>query len=456
MRIKGAIAVTRFGMGARSGEIEKASSDPKGWLEDQLSRTAHAQIKDAKLLTTKQAVNATLTHFQQVRTARQDAKKNGGDRTVLRALNKKHREGFVTDVVARNVHAVQTRYGFLERWVRFWSNHFTVSVRKPELLRIVGPYEQDAVRTHAFGSFEKLLTEAVLHPAMLIYLDNQKSFGPNTTIAKRRKLGLNENLAREILELHTVSVDGGYTQGDVEEFARALTGWTVGSPRLKSRKVGETIFEERLHEPGDRTVLGITYREAGAVQALAILKELARHPATAEHIATKLARHFIADDASERSIDKLTRTFRNTNGDLTEIARTLINLDEAWRDDARKFKTPEELLISSARIVGLPSVYGRGARQVYRSLGQSPFTAQSPDGWADDAASWAGPDAIKKRLEWANRAARLSAADTAPLEFIAEAVGPLASERTLQAIEQAESRRQGLTLALMSPEFQRR
>ena len=138
------------------------------------------------------------------------------------------------------------------------------------------------------------------------------------------------------------------------------------------------------------------------------------------------------------------------------VAKTLISLDEAWRPQPRKFKTPEEMLISSARLLGVQPVYGRGARRVYQSLGQSPFTAPSPDGWSDEAASWAGPDAIKKRLEWANRTARLSAPNHVPLDFIADAVGSLASERTRLAIALAESRQQGLTLALMSPEFQRR
>ena len=455
MSLDAAIAVTRFGMGARSGELVAVASDPRGWLLDQLANPANAMITDPSLPNTKQAVQATLSHFQKRRELQKQAKQTG-NKKALQMHNRQQRQAFIKDVAARNLHAARTPFGFMERWVRFWSNHFTVSVRKPELLRIVGPHERDAIRAFAFGRFETLLTKAVLHPAMLIYLDNQKSFGPNTPIAKRRKLGLNENLAREILELHTVGVEGGYTQKDVEEFARALTGWTVASPKIRSRKIGETVFEERLHEPGDRTVLDVTYREAGAVQALAILKELARHPATAEHIATKLARHFIADDVSRRSIRALKRTFQQSGGNLTEMAKTLISLDEAWQPKARKFKTPEEMLISSARLLGVPAVYGRGARRVYQSLGQSPFTAPSPDGWSDEAASWAGPDAIKKRLEWANRTARLSAPNHVPLDFLRHAVGALASERTQSAIALAESRQQGLTLALMSPEFQRR
>lgn len=455
MSIKGAIAVTRFGMGARAGEIIDVSSDPKGWLLSQLAEPDRAQIRGNDLLTTKQAVEETISHFQRRRELQRQAT-SGERQQQLQMHNRKQREAFIADVSARNVHAVNTPDGFLERWVRFWSNHFTVSARKPELLRIVGPYERDAIRAHAFGSFETLLTKAVLHPAMLVYLDNQRSFGPNTPIAQRRKLGLNENLAREILELHTIGVDGGYTQQDVEEFARALTGWTVGSPRLRSRKIGETVFEERLHEPGDRTVLGVRYREAGAVQALAILKELARHPSTAEHLATKLARHFIADDPSDTDVQSLKRVYQDSDGDLTEVARSLINLNRSWAPEARKFKTPEELLISSARLLGLPSVYGRGARRVYQSLGQAPFTAPGPDGWSDEAAAWAGPDAIKKRLEWANRTARLAAPASMPIAFVTDALGPLASDRTRKAVNQAESRRQGLTLALMSPEFQRR
>jgi uncharacterized protein (DUF1800 family) len=293
------------------------------------------------------------------------------------------------------------------------------------MIGLVGPFEREAIRPHVFGPFNMLLGASSFHPAMLTYLDAVRSFGPSTQIAQRRKIGLNENLAREILELHTLGVDTGYTQADVIEFAKALTGWTIGGPQImrmaslgagqgqglggagrlrqaaRSRgalspgedATGEAIFIEALHEPGARTVLAKSYGGAAKTQAAVILDDLARHPATAHHIARKLARHFIADDPPAAAIAKIEEAFNQSHGDLAHVARTVIDLPEAWGPAPQKFKTPEELIVSVARATGgLPAdrkanrpAFG-DQRAVYQSLGQQPFGAPSPAGWPDDTA----------------------------------------------------------------------
>ena len=205
-------------------------------------------------------------------------------------------------------------------------------------------------------------------------------------------------------------------------------------------------------------MLGKTYRQDGAEQAKDILKDLAHHPSAINHIATKLARHFISDAPPASAIEKLESVFLKTGGDLSELARAVIHLDDAWQAESQKLKTPEELLVSSARALGGYAIFGgvRDLRKIYESLGQPPFGAPAPEGWSDNAADWAGPDAIKKRLEWANRVGQRGQSKVTASEFIENALGPLASSATRTSISRAESNAQGLTLALMSPEFQRR
>jgi uncharacterized protein (DUF1800 family) len=472
----GAIAATRFGMGAGSGEIADAASDPRGWLMTQIRQGA-ALITDADLQTSRQA----LASFAEYRRERQKEDRRPGETgqsmapgvgrqvdastdeaaaaEVRNQVQRLTRGGLQRDIAARTRHAATTRASFAERWARFWSNHFTVAARKLETIGLAGPYEREAIRPHVFGSFRVLLREASLHPGMLIYLDANRSVGPNAPIARRRdNLGLNENLAREILELHTLGVGSGYTQADIVEFAKALTGWTAGRGPGGGGEdgIGGSRFVTALHEPGPRTVAGRRYPEGGAEQAQAILDALAADKATARHVATKLARHFVADAPPPSAIARLERIFLATDGDLSELARAVIALPEAWAPEPVKFKTPDELLISLARLAGPEVSLGRDPRTVYQSLAQQPLGAPSPAGWSDTAETWSGSDAVMKRLEWANAAARRIPASLAPNGFLDQALGPLAGVRTREAIARAESAEQGLTLALMSPEFQRR
>jgi uncharacterized protein (DUF1800 family) len=479
-RLQGAIAVTRFGMGARPGEIAAASSDPRGWLKAQVRANA-AVIPADGLLSAKDMLAARQEALANVAPGQRgkDGVDTGTQQMARQQVQRENRDGLQKEIEARARQAVSTSDPFAERWLRFWANHFTVAARNGQLAGLVGPFEREAIRPHVFSNFANLLGHASLHQGMLVYLDAARSFGPSTMIAERRNAGLNENLAREILELHTLGVGSGYTQADIIEFAKALTGWTIGSPqaarfaasgkkgaRGKGRaqripatlqdQIGDSVFVESLHEPGARTVLGNTYGGPARQQASAILDDFARHPAAARHIAAKLARHFVADEPPPSAVARLEAAFTKSGGDLSVLAHAVVDLDEAWGETPAKFKTPEELLVSAARAAGLQAVFGGAQRQVYQSLAQQPFTAPSPAGWPDDTPSWSGADAVKKRLEWANAVARRMARGETPSQFLDRSLGEIAGDRTRQAVARAESAEQGFTIALMSPEFQRR
>lgn len=486
-QLQGAIAAARFGMGARPGEIAAASSDPRGWLKAQIGPNA-ALIPGDGLLSVKQVFAARRDAYSGMapedrpgspqRQTAADAPRSEAQQMIQQQVQREARDGLGREIEARTRHAASTPNSFSERWLRFWSNHFTVAARNAQTIGLAGPFEREAIRPHVFGNFQALLGAASFHPGMLVYLDATRSIGPSTQAAQRRDAGLNENLAREILELHTLGVGAGYTQADIIEFAKALTGWTVGGPQTQrlvgvgagrgrnaragqladamADSIGETVFVEPLHEPGARTLLGKKYAGPARQQAAAILDDIAVNPATARHIATKLARHFVADQPPPAAVAKLESAFLKSQGNLSTLARAVVDLDEAWAEAPQKFKTPEELLVSSARAAGPQATFGGAQRQVYVSLAQQPFSAPSPAGWPDDTASWSGADAIKKRLEWANAVSRRMVRSETPTDFLDRALGPIATAKTRQAVARAESAEQGFTLALMSPEFQRR
>ena len=479
-QLQAAIAATRFGMGARPGEIKAAASDPRGWLKAQIRPDA-AIIPADGLLSAKQVLEARQDAYVGMAppgAPGQAALRTDAQQKIQQQVQRETREGLQKEVEARSRHSATTADSFADRWLRFWANHFTVAARNAQIVGLVGPFEREALRPHVFGRFSLLLGHASFHPGMLVYLDAARSIGPSTQAAERRDAGLNENLAREILELHTLGVGSGYTQADIIEFAKALTGWTVAGPQTArlagmggqgrgqqqrgrqqaqlARQSGETIFVEALHEPGGRTVLGKSYGGPAQGQAATILDDLAHHPATAKHIAAKLVRHFVSDTPPASAIAKLETAFVKSEGDLSALANAVVDLDEAWSETPQKFKTPEELLVSAARAAGPQATFGGAQRQVYTSLAQQPFGAPSPAGWPDDTAFWSGSDAIKKRLEWANSVSRRMARGETPTQFLNRALGDIASEKTRQAVARAESAEQGFTIALMSPEFQRR
>lgn len=450
MSLEGAIAVTRFGLGARQGEITIASRSPKAWLMSQIKPDG----------TKDEAVDNLTPSFEMYRVAKaykRDSNDMSGDekRAASKLYSKAIRANLQTEINARVIYAASTEAPFHERLTRFWSNHFSVSFRNLNTRIFVGAYEREAIRPHILGNFFDLASESVFHPAMLSFLDNVNSIGPGSLAGKRRKKGLNENLAREVLELHTVTPTAGYNQSDVTEFAKALTGWTIGRKRLDGEKIGKTIFDRRAHEPGTRKVLGKTYSQRGKLQAHAILKDICARPQTAENIALKLARHFISDTPPKELVEQLKASFLRTQGDLTAVYQTLINSPHAWKPEAQKVKTPEELIISTARMIGVKNVFPGRAQDSYINLAQPPFEAPTPEGWPDKAEAWIGPNAMMKRIEWANElASRLPGLDGR--EFLRTALGPRASKNTLEKVSQAASGKQTLVLAFMSPEYQRR
>jgi uncharacterized protein (DUF1800 family) len=466
------VAANRFGLGARPGEIARMGDDPRGALKAQLQGGAPS-IRDAAL----QDTATILSRAAQLRLERREhrrapgAESAGGGSSALpgsfQKLGVMYRGVYLDEAVARMHAAVLADRSFLERLVHFWSNHFAVSVDKLAVLGVAGSFEREAIRPHVLGSFEDLLRAVEQHPAMLLYLDNHQSVGPNSELARLRsrrgdpgkpRVGINENLAREILELHTLGVDGGYSQADVTEFAKVITGWSIGGGEgaLRTGQPGQFQFRENLHEPGARTLLGKRYGQDGMPQGLAVLHDLAHSPATARHVSTKLARHFIADDPPPAAVERLSRAFLSTGGDLPSVYRALIDAPEAWAQPLSKFKTPSDYIFSSYRALELPLADGPGAIAPFEVLGQRMYSPGSPAGWPDRSADWDGSSSIMKRLEWADQVGQRVGSLVSATDRVSQALGTVAGEHTRTAIARAESGAQALTLLLACPEFMRR
>lgn len=462
------IAAHRFGFSETS--LATLRGDPRGWVQAQLRSP---QAPDATGL--RHSYQALAAGRQVVRAA-QGRAVQAGEANPAQPARREVAEAGAIELQRRWAHVVTTATPVAERWVLFWANHFTVAATKGSMIGMVWPFEREAIRPHAFGRFADLLRAATLHPSMLLYLDNAQSIGPNSPVGRRRERGLNENLARELLELHTLGVAGGYTQADVTELARLLTGWTVprdpaggagpvparlaaALPTTDNATPGRGVFVAMLHEPGSKRVLGRTYAEGpDAIERL--LDDLARHPATARHLATKLARHFVSDRPPPALVEALAAQFRARDGDLLVLAETLFGHDLAWRADLPpKFKRPEELALSACRVLRLPPA---GPAQTLRladavaGMGQPPGRAPSPQGWPDREEDWLAPDALWKRVEWAAQFAQ-AAGSLADARLLAEAsFGVDLGVETRRQVERAESPAQALALLLASPEFLRR
>ena len=403
--------------------------------------------------------------FQRQRKMERERKDGQGDKTTAKALSFKDaqrdlRDKVSADFLARARLATNTDAAFRERWALFWANHFTVSATKQITSVLIGPFEREAIRPHVFDSFENLLVASSTHPAMLTYLDQAPSIGPNSQAAgaaARRgngKAGLNENLAREILELHTVGIDAGYSQADVTEFARALTGFSIG--RDNEEGEGQFVFRAAAHEPGGRAIMGRHYGQQGLKQGLGVLSDLAANPHTARHVCGKIARHFVSDTPPSSLTERLERRWMETGGDLAKVAKALIDSPEAWAPTPAKFKTPYEYTLSTWRLIGAePSAIERLA-PILTGLGQKPFSAPSPKGWPDDAQTWAAPDALIKRMQWAQGFAAAVADRSDPNALATGALGARLTPAVAKAVSRAETRREAFALLVMSPEFQRR
>ncbi|WP_395016643.1 DUF1800 family protein [Dongia sp.] len=444
------LAANRFGLGARPGELKAIVGDPRGWLKAQLD-PGHAVPAPIAALPGTEARLATLPTLM-------------GDpaevqKKLAQAVLKAARDQLPQDSAARLQAAITAQTPLVERLTAFWSNHFTVSGARPVAAGLIGPYEVEAIRPHLFGRFVDLLKAATLHPAMLLYLDNAISIGPNSRAGQRRDKGLNENLARELMELHTLGVDGGYSQADVTELAKVLTGWTIRRPNQPQRAIaatrGSAVFIPAIHEPGEKSLLGRTYRDTAENEADAALEDLARHPATARFIATKLARHFIADAPPPEAVAALADTFAKTDGDLTAVYARLIDLDAAWSGEG-KYRSPYDWVVAIFRAFAADTP-DRASRavQALNQLGQRLYFAPSPAGWPDDSSSWLAPESLLARVDYAEAVGR-SKSESDPLQLADQSVGASLSTESKLSIQRAPSRSDAVALLLVSPEFLRR
>jgi uncharacterized protein (DUF1800 family) len=463
------IAANRFGLGARFGELVKAKSDPRGWLLGQVAGERPVPAAIAALPTSRQIFEQT-SQAQDARREARQSQNGSAEAEIAQQIAQNVRQvlapTYLKQVTARYRVAGTSDESLRERLVHFWTNHFAVSADKVLVLGLAGALENEAIRPNIGNRFVDMLIAVERHPAMILYLDNQQSIGPNSQLARlaarrpnqNRAAGINENLAREILELHTLGVNGGYTQADVTTFAQAITGWGVGGGRgrLAQGTPGEFVFRNAAHEPGAKTILGKRYAEDGEAQARAVLEDLAKHSSTATFIATKLVRHFVGDEPPSAAVDKVAKAFRDSDGHLPTVHRAVIELTQAWQEPFAKFKTPHEFVVSAYRTFGAVPEQERQVLNAFEVLGQRPYTPGSPAGWSDIASQWDGPDALMKRIEWSTQVGQRAGPQVDAAKLATASLGEALSDHTRVAISRAASGAQALTLLLTSPEFQRR
>jgi uncharacterized protein (DUF1800 family) len=479
-KLEAALALHRFGFGPVHNSINAIADDPRGAVLAELERPRAGQVSAANLPSSAEASRAFF-EFRAERAAKLKLEQRAKGETNMAATvepddalvaettqqqptnqlptaNQPPAPNQPTVPVQLIQNEARVRFdaalgadiGFVERLVWFWSNHFCVSI--DPILSMAGAYEREAIRPHVLGHFVDMLQAAEGHPAMLYYLDNAESMGPDSVAGINRNRGLNENLAREALELHTLGVRTGYTQTDVTSFANVITGWTFIATSVPNHG-GEFAFVNRLHEPGEEVVLGKHYADTGMEQGRAVFADLARHPATARHIGQKLARHFVADEPPPALVDKLAKTFTDSDGNLKEVAKTLVTADESWAPERTKLKPPGEWIMSVLRLTGSQWFVGR-VLAAQASLGAPLWRPPAPNGFPDTEAAWI--DGIPRRLDVATDFVGRMPSTDEPHALLDIGLGPLASDATRDTIARAESRTQAVALLVMAPEFLRR
>jgi uncharacterized protein (DUF1800 family) len=510
------VALNRFGFGARggaSGDFVNAASDPRGFVKAELARPNGVLLEAPGLLSTPALGKAVFDYQFEIQQARNAASKSapaaGTERQPQPSPDAKgQRRNLLLNSIAMDITAkeppakppenanasmaapetmqpnapkpppqplniIQKTFraealaklqrgiiadcGFVERLVVFWSNHFCISANKGGLARIwAGSFEREAIRPHVLGRFGDMLKAVEQHPAMLFFLDNQQSLGPDSRAGQNRNRGLNENLAREIMELHTLGVGSGYSQDDVTSLARIITGWTYAGRQGQLGAPGTFVFNANAHQPGAQRVMGKTYEASGVAQGEAVLADIARHPSTAKFIATKLVRHFIADDPPPALVARLTDVFGKSDGDLRALSTALLDSDEAWKAPLTKVRSPYEFLVAGGRLLAqIPGDPGRYLNGL-NVLGQPLWSPAGPNGFPDTSAVWAAPEGMKLRLDISAQIASRLADTIDPRDLLELVAADAASPETRRTVERAESRQQALALLLMSPEFQRR
>lgn len=433
-------ALTRFGHGSRPGDL-RVSRD-RDWVAAQLD-TPDPTVSER--LAGLGAASDRVLALAEMRAA--------DDPETQEAYREDVRTQFRAEQAIHLHASAASATPFVEQLVQFWFDHLTVSIERRQVAPLASAYERDVIRGNLGRSFGDMLLASAKHPAMLVYLDNARSVGPNSAVGQRRERGLNENYARELLELHTIGVNGGYSQSDVVAVAKLFTGWTLSvgpaggmAAMVGATGTGEFTYRPERHEPGPQTVLGTSY-----LRGEDLLRDLARHPATARFVATKLARRFVADDPPGSAIDKLTAAFLGSEGHLPTVHRALAALDEAWEHPLAKVKTPLNLVFSMSR--SLDRMDGEEMLKALFFLGHLPASAPSPAGWPDRQEEWIHPGAMLRRVELAARAGRLAPrVDAAALAD--DLLGPVLSATTRASVRNAGSN--GLSTMFACPEFQRR
>ncbi len=472
-----AIAANRFGLGARPGELGQIGRNGREWLQAQLAGPApllqsNELSSSADTLSKALRIRHELADKKHLLAATAAADPDAAQPlsaanavTAVLKVGQLYRPVYVAEINARLRTAIQTQRPFMERLVAFWSNHFAISVDKPSVLGLAGSFEREAIRPNIMSYFGDLLRAVEQHPAMLLYLDNHVSAGPHSLAAHglarragKRTVGINENLAREILELHTLGVGGGYTQSDVTSFAEVLTGWSIGTERgvLTRGEPGKFVFRPALHEPGPKSVIGRRYTESGEEQGAAVLHDLAASKATAHFLATKLVRHFVADDPPLTAVARVASAYMNSGGYLPAVYRALIDAPDAWRQPLSKYKTPYDYVVSVHRGLELPAAPGKLNAAALEVLGQRTYSPGSPAGWPDRSADWDGASALMKRIEWASAAAASVGTQCDATTLAPQLLGANLHSTTRVAISRAASSAQAMTLLLAAPEFMRR
>ncbi|MDL2408527.1 DUF1800 domain-containing protein [Rhizobium calliandrae] len=499
------LAALRFGYGFRHGETPPADKDA---LLDPM------RIKDGSCLfpvggiePRRQAIANVVDRLRDIRASTiEDAAKRDELKTVFKEL----RQSYQRDADARIAQAVFSPYGFYERLAAFWTTHFSVSVDKTQPMKLIVPlFEAEAIRPYIGGTFPDLLRSATQHPAMLIYLDQAQSLGPDSPAGIRRNKGLNENLARELLELHTLGAGSGYTQDDVRSAAMVLTGITV------DRQAVEADFRKAAAEPGIHRVLGVSYGRTQRSERdyLQMLDDLALNPKTAAHISRKLAIHFISDTPPQAMIDAMTQAWRKTDGDLMAVYGAMLDHPAAWMNEATKARQPFDFIVAGLRALDLqknatataivdpladdedgaqamvnnnPSLPGNGAttpdttpdpqeakrRQaaidatfyvprglgIYalQRMGQPVWRPPSPAGFPEGFDAWINAGELSERISWVRRAIGRYGKQVDPRQFLKETLADAARDDTIRVVSQAPNKMTGLTLVLASPEFNRR
>lgn len=447
------IAATRFGYGLSPAEAPPAG--PEALLEG-VRRGAEAARAAPTTMATRMAALADYDRLRRMEGAdRRPADLRAARRTLARLQ--------AADATTRVETAALSPHGFYERLVWFWADHFTVAGRNRRGIAIAPAFEADAIRPNVAGSFAALLRAAVGHPAMLVYLGQVRSTGPASPVGLRRGVGLNENLAREVLELHTLGVGADYAQADVVEFAELLTGLAM------DRKAGATVFLPDRAEPGAETVLGRRYggRRARAEDIGRALDDLATHPSTARHVAAKLAGHFVADAPDEGLVAHLEAAYLRSDGDLPTVYAALLEHPASWDGLGAKVRQPFDYVVASLRATGPRrpddlARFRKGADgpdpvAALARLNQPLWGAPGPDGWPEAAEAWISPPGLTARIDWASQLGEaLAASGTDPRTFLEGALGDRARDATRFAASSAAERWEGIALVLASPEFNRR